>query len=45
MYLNHDLTEDFTSIQKTIGILNAIKGPDALGKFLFTLRKNLSSIP
>ena len=24
MYLNHGLTEDFKSIQKTIGILNAI---------------------
>ena len=33
MYLNYGLTEDFTLIKKTIGILNAIDFPLKQGKF------------
>ena len=33
MYLNYGLTEDFTSIRKTIGILNTIDFRLKQGKF------------
>ena len=45
MYLNYGLTEDFTSIQKTIGILNVIDFWLKEGKFYCVAKKlNLSEI-